>query len=149
MRTKDRIKATGEVFTPPELVEQMLDEIPLEKYTNPTSTFLDNSFGEGAFLLALKRRLCRYHEEEHVLNHMLFGVELMPDNHWVTCERLGVSAQHPHFVCADALSYHYRFDAPTGRELSEAPPPEGVEALFAGAEPQAPPPPTGLEALWA
>jgi hypothetical protein len=32
------------------------------------------------------------------------------------CERLGVSTDHPHYVCADALVYDYSFGEPVGLE---------------------------------
>ncbi len=38
-RTDERIDQTGEVFTPPELCKQMVDEIALDVIKNPKSTF--------------------------------------------------------------------------------------------------------------
>jgi len=117
-RSDDRINQTGEVFTPMSLVYQMIDEIPEETMRNPESTFLDNSFGSGNFLYGLLDRLTNKwgHDKQHVLDHMLYGVELMEDNHRETCERLGVPVDHPHFVCANALTYTYDFGEPTGLE---------------------------------
>lgn len=109
-RTKDRIDNTGEVFTPPELVHEMLNEIPEHKLKDPDAKFLDFCAGSGNFLLRLKELLCQYHSEEHVLNHMLYTIEYQEDNHKELCERLGVSVNHPHYVCADGLTYHYKFD---------------------------------------
>lgn len=115
-RSDERIKETQEVFTPQELVENMIDEISLETLQDPSSTFIDNSAGSGNFLVGLKNRLCQYHSEEHVLNHMLYAVEMMEDNHKELCERLGVSTNHPHYVCADALEYDYSFGELIGIE---------------------------------
>lgn len=115
-RTDERIDQTGEVFTPPELCKQMVDEIALDVIKNPKSTFLDNSAGSGNFVVALLNRLKEYHSEEHIVNNMLYVVELMEDNHKEICERLGVSTDHPHYVCADALTYHYRFTKTIGVE---------------------------------
>ena len=70
-RSDERIKETQEVFTPMELVEQMIDEIPEELLKDPSSTFIDNSAGCGNFLVGLKNRLCQYHSEQHVLDNML------------------------------------------------------------------------------
>jgi len=108
-RSDERIKETQEVFTPQELVESMIDDISLEILQDPNSTFIDNSAGCGNFLVGLKNRLLKYHTEEHILNHMLYAVEMMEDNHKELCARLGVSTTHPHYVCADALEYHYSF----------------------------------------
>ena len=109
-RSDERIDLTGEVFTPLELCDSMIDEIPLENLKNPNSKFLDPTAGNGNFLVALKTKLLNYHTEEHILNEMLYAVELMEDNHKELCERLGVSTTHPHYVCADALEYHYAFN---------------------------------------
>jgi hypothetical protein len=108
-RSDERIKETQEVFTPQELVESMIDDISLETLQDPKSTFIDNSAGCGNFLVGLKNRLLEYHTEDHILNHMLYAVEMMEDNHKELCARLGVSTTHPHYVCADALEYDYSF----------------------------------------
>jgi hypothetical protein len=108
-RSDERIKETQEVFTPQELVESMIDDISLETLQDPESTFIDNSAGCGNFLVGLKNRLLEYHTEDHILNHMLYAVEMMEDNHKELCARLGISTTHPHYVCADALEYDYSF----------------------------------------
>ncbi len=113
-RSDERIKKTQEVFTPQELVENMIDEISIEVLQDPNSTFIDNSAGSGNFLIGLKNRLCEYHDEKHVLNHMLYAVEMMEDNHKELCGRLGVATDHPHYVCHDALTYDYSFGEPVG-----------------------------------
>ena len=115
-RSDDRIDATGEVFTPMELCKQMVSELPESLLKNPESTFLDNAAGSGNFMVALKDELLKYHSSEHILNNMLYAVELMEDNHKEMCERLGVNVQHPHFVCANALEYDYSFGNPVGLE---------------------------------
>ena len=108
-RSDERIKETQEVFTPQELVEEMVNEIPENLLKDPESTFIDNSAGCGNFLVGLRDKLLQYHTEDHILNHMLYAVEMMEDNHKELCTRLGVSIDHPHYVCADALEYDYSF----------------------------------------
>ena len=108
-RSNERIDETGEVFTSLELCRKMVSEIPEEILINPESTFLDNSAGNGNFLIALKEELLKYHKQEHILNHMIYAVELMEDNHKELCERLGVDITHPHYICHDALTYDYSF----------------------------------------
>jgi hypothetical protein len=115
-RSDERIKETQEVFTPKELVERMIDDIPLSTLQDPNSTFIDNSAGCGNFIVALKERLCLYHPEEHVIDNMLYAVELMEDNHKELCQRLGIPTSHPHYVCHDALTYDYSFGEPVGVE---------------------------------
>ena len=115
-RSDERIKVTQEVFTPMELVESMIDDIDNQLLQDSKSTFIDNSAGCGNFLIALKNRLLEYHSEEHILNHMLYAVEMMEDNHKEMCQRLGVPIDHPHYVCHDALTYDYGFGEPVGLE---------------------------------
>jgi ubiquinone/menaquinone biosynthesis C-methylase UbiE len=109
----DRVKKTGEVFTPIDLCVRMIREIPKEKLINPDSTFLDNSCGDGNFLVALLKILSKYHDREHVLSNMIYGVDLMPDNVARVKERLGLTPDHTgwnHIVCADGLTYDYEFN---------------------------------------
>ena len=115
-RSDERIDLTGEVFTPMELCNIMVDEIPLNILKNPDSKFLDNSAGSGNFLIVLRERLKEYHSEEYIVNNMLYAVELMKDNHKEMCNRLGVPVDHKHYVCYDALKYDYSFGEPVGLE---------------------------------
>ena len=115
-RSDERIAQTGEVFTPLEVCKAMVDTIPESELSDPSSTFIDPSAGHGNFIVALRDKLLEYHNEKHIIDNMLFAVELMPDNHSELCERIGVSTDHPHYVCADALTYDYGFGQPVGLE---------------------------------
>ena len=115
-RSDERIKETGEVFTPPELCAQMVSEIPQSVLQNKNSTFLDNSAGCGNFLLALQTELLKYHDLTHINDNMLYAVEFMEDNHAELCKNVGVPVDHPHYVHADALEYDYSFGEPIGVE---------------------------------
>ena len=113
-----RVKLTGEVFTPIDLCMKMVKEIPAEKLGDPNAKFLDNSCGDGNFLVALVTVLKNYHPVDHVLNNMVYGVDLMPDNVAAAKERLrkyglkeDMVGWH-HIVCADGLSYDYEFEVP-------------------------------------
>jgi ubiquinone/menaquinone biosynthesis C-methylase UbiE len=108
-RGGDRVKKTGEVFTPLDLCIKMIKQIPQHILEDPESTFLDNSCGDGNFLVALTKVLGKYHDKQHIVDNMIYGVDLMPDNIAQVKRRLGVSEDHPHFVCADALTYDYTF----------------------------------------
>ena len=116
-RGKARVKKTAEVFTPMDLCLEMVREIPEEKLKNPDTTYLDNSAGDGNFLAALYEVLTKEygHDGTHVLNHQLYGVELMPDNVSTIRDRLNILPGTPawdHIVCADALTYDYSFTPP-------------------------------------
>ena len=115
-RTDERIDSTGEVFTPTELCASMVSEIPESILKNPKSTFIDNSAGCGNFMVALQTELLKYQDLTHINDNMLFAVELMEDNHAEMCNKLGVSVDHPHYVCANALEYDYSFGEPVGLE---------------------------------
>ncbi len=47
----------GEVFTPSELVREMLDKIPSNVWENPESKFLDPCMGKGTFIVEIVKRL--------------------------------------------------------------------------------------------
>lgn len=73
IRSEERIKENGEVFTPPELVEYMLDELNID-WSNPPQdkNFLDPTCGDGNFLVELVKRgipICN-----------VYGIDLMGDN---------------------------------------------------------------------
>jgi len=115
-RSDERIAETQEVFTPTELCNEMVNEISEEQLKDPTSTFLDNSAGSGNFIIALIDKLSEYHDRQYVIDHMVYAVELMEDNHKELCGRVGVDLDHPHYVCHDALTYDYSFGEPVGVE---------------------------------
>ena len=115
-RSDERLKVSGEFFTPLSLCSKIVNEIPLEVLKNPESKFLDSSAGNGNFLLVLTSVLKEYHSEEHIKDRMLYAIELMEDNHKELCERLGVSVDHKHYICANALEYDYSFGEPVGLE---------------------------------
>jgi hypothetical protein len=108
-RSDERINATSEVFTPANICVEMVSNIPKSMLKDAKSTFIDDSAGSGNFLIALRDELAKYHDLDHVLNNMLYAVELMEDNHAEMCQRLGVSIDHPHYVCANSLEYDYSF----------------------------------------
>ncbi len=108
-RGEARVKQTGEVFTPVDLCVKMIKQIPEDILRNPDSTFLDNSCGDGNFLVALVKVLSKYHDRDHIVNQMIYGVDLMPDNIAEVKRRLGVPSDHPHFVCHDGITYDYSF----------------------------------------
>ena len=109
IRSDDRIRETGEVFTPEHICDQMVDNIPEYILRNPQSKFIDNSAGCGNFLVALLNKLTQYHSRDHVVNHMIYAVELMEDNHREVCERMGVPIDHEHYINANALEYNNLF----------------------------------------
>ena len=115
-RDKLRVKSTGEIFTPTDLVQEVLDNMPQEQFVDPTKTFLDPSCGDGQFLgEVLIRKLENGIDFEQALS-TIYGVDLMEDNVELCRERLLCGREdlrhivEQNIVCADGLRYHYRFD---------------------------------------
>ncbi|NJO61100.1 MAG: SAM-dependent DNA methyltransferase [Richelia sp. RM2_1_2] len=87
MKSTDRKKQLGEVFTPPQLVNEMLDQLPSDQFTTPTKLFLDPTCGNGNFLVeVLKRKLPHTTRKQALLT--TFGADLMFDNCVETILRL-------------------------------------------------------------
>jgi len=79
-KRQERKKQTAEDFTPDFLVQEMLDKLPPESWSDVSKTFLDNSAGNGNFLVAvLQRKLDHGHDPLQALS-TIYGVELMYDN---------------------------------------------------------------------
>lgn len=115
-REKNRVKSTGEVFTPTSLVQDTLNKIANEQFTDTSKTFLDPSCGDGQFLgEVLIRKMENGSTFEQALS-TIYGVDLMEDNVDLCCERLLCGRKdlrhivEQNIVCADGLRYHYRFD---------------------------------------
>jgi len=115
-RTKSRVKATGEIFTPTPLVREVLDNMPPELFTDPTKTFLDNSCGDGQFLgEVLIRKMENGSTFEQALSS-IYGVDLMKDNIVECRKRLlcgRTDLEHivvRNIVCHDAMTYDYSFN---------------------------------------
>ena len=115
-RTQARIKATGEVFTPTELVQTVLSKMPQELFEDASKTFLDNSCGDGQFLgEVLIRKIENGSTVEQALS-TIYGVDLMQDNVDLCRERLlcgRTDLAHiveRNIVCHDALTYDYSFN---------------------------------------
>jgi len=115
-REQARVKATGEVFTPTPLVQEVLEKLPIEYFADNTKTFLDPSCGDGQFLgEVLIRKIENGIDFETALS-TIYGVDLMQDNVELCRERLLCGRDdlrhivERNIVCADGLRYHYRFD---------------------------------------
>ena len=83
---KDRF---GEVFTPPALIDEMFDKLPVEVWSNPDLKWLDPANGIGNFPMIAFTRLDeglkdkikdKKKRHEHIIKNMLYMVELNPKN---------------------------------------------------------------------
>ena len=77
--------SNDEVFTPPAVVNQMLDMLPAELWSNPDATFLDPACKTGIFLREIAKRLMAGLEAEipdreeranHIFTQQLFGIAI-------------------------------------------------------------------------
>ncbi len=77
--------SNDEVFTPPEIVNQMLDMLPQELFRNPDTTFLDPSAKTGVFLREIAKRLIVGLEPQfpdlqerldHIFHHQVYGIAI-------------------------------------------------------------------------
>lgn len=75
--------SNDEVFTPPQVVSQMLDMLPAELFRSTKTTFLDPVSKSGVFLREIAKRLMEgladeipdIHERaDHIFTHQLFGI---------------------------------------------------------------------------
>lgn len=114
-RDRARVKATGEVFTPTPLVQEILDRLDPTLFKDAEKTFLDPSCGDGQFLgEVLIRKLENGIPFEKALQ-TVYGVDLMQDNIDLCRERLLCGREdlrdivERNIVCADALTYNYTF----------------------------------------
>lgn len=86
---KDKSDKLGEVFTPFELIDEMLDQIPQEYFSDPTKTFFDPCAGKGNFPVKIIQRLMVGLEElfpskldryKHIVENQLFMAEYQPES---------------------------------------------------------------------
>ena len=88
-RDKQRIQSTAEIFTPTDLVIEMLNNIDINRLGSG-KTILDPACGDGQFLTAIKWVKVYVHQmtEEGALQD-IYGVDIMRDNVDLCKKRLG------------------------------------------------------------
>lgn len=81
-------KLYGEVFTPTELINDILDELDnyyikqhnVSIFSISHYKWFDPSNGIGNFLIVIYLRLIKYHSEKHILENMLYSSEINSKN---------------------------------------------------------------------
>ncbi len=77
--------SNDEVFTPPDVVNQMLDLLPQELFQNPNTKFLDPACKTGVFLREIAKRLLVGLEDkipdlqeriDHIFHNQLYGIAI-------------------------------------------------------------------------
>lgn len=75
MRVDDRAFA-GEVTTPVELVNDMLDKLPVEVFKSSSTTFCDPCFGNGTFIIEIIKRLRKHGHSMENIQRRIYGCEI-------------------------------------------------------------------------
>jgi type I restriction-modification system DNA methylase subunit len=87
--TYEKRKDNDEVFTPPHLIEEMLDKLDPSVWSDPTKTWLDPCAGIGNFSVLILKRLMEGLKtwqpngelrKKHILEKMLYHVEMNPES---------------------------------------------------------------------
>jgi type I restriction-modification system DNA methylase subunit len=128
-RDQSRVKSTGEVFTPNEAVQKMLNRVPDEFFNDPKKTAIDPACGDGEWLAEiLWRKLNNGHDFDTALSS-IYGVDIMEDNilecrRRLLCEREDlrhiVECNIVHYKTG-SLEYDFSFNGTnmTNEELDE------------------------------
>ena len=80
IKTKKRVKEQGEVFTPRQLVNEMLDTLPKDLAKDKTKTYLDPACGSGNILVEVLDRKIQHGSTPLQALQTTYGVDIMPDN---------------------------------------------------------------------
>jgi type I restriction-modification system DNA methylase subunit len=125
--TYEKRKDNDEVFTPNSLINDMLDKLPEEVWSNPTKTWLDPCAGLGNFSVQVLKRLMvglsqwEPNEEarkKHILECMLFHVEMNPESVAKLQKVLNPESKYTLNVhCGDFLAYTDAMDSKKGKPL--------------------------------
>ena len=91
--------SNDEVFTPPEVVNQMLDMLPEELFQSKETTFLDPACKTGVFLREIAKRLLQYQlpnyqEKMTKINSKLRGDMMLLTEEEIFLERLQKTIDH-------------------------------------------------------
>lgn len=95
VKSSDRVRDLGEVFTPSGTIQEMLDLLPRKMWNvHPSTTFLEPACGDGNFLVAiLDRKLERLSED--------FEAQLLPS---------GADIESAQFHALEAIASIYAID---------------------------------------
>jgi hypothetical protein len=110
---KEKKDKNGEVFTPMELIEEMLDKLPASVWKNPELKWLDPANGIGNFPMVVYNRLLDHlpdtyegsystvnGKKKHIIEKMLYMIEIDPANIKISKKIFGSNAN---ISCANFL----------------------------------------------
>ena len=104
--------SNDEVFTPPKIVNNILDMLPQEIFRNPNTKFLDPCCKSGVFLREIAKRLIKGLEDRfpdlqtrlnHIYTKQLYGIATTELTHLLTKRSLYCSknANNKYSICTD------------------------------------------------
>jgi|694.fasta_scaffold66156_6 adenine-specific DNA-methyltransferase len=114
--TKQAIKNRGEVFTPEHLVEEMLSKVPRDYFTSAEKTMLDNSCGNGNFLVKILEWRIKNGISQLESLKTIYGIELDENNAKECKERLSLGSKdaeiwkilNHNIICANTLDPNHK-----------------------------------------
>ena len=115
----------GEIFTPTELVDQMLSHLDKSIFTDCKKTVIDSGCGNGQILASVLYHRCLNGMNFEDALSTIYGVDINLKNVQITRERLLCGQEdlrhivEKNIVCHDALTYDYSFNG-TNKNKSEA-----------------------------
>ena len=111
-RMTDRVKETGEIFTPTDLVVEMLMGQPSSLFA-PGKTVVDPACGDGQFLVAVKwLKVIEFNMSQDEALEDIYGVDIMRDNVDLCKKRL----EGGNIVMGNTLEPNIRLDEQTIEE---------------------------------
>ena len=111
-RMSDRVKATGEVFTPTDTVIEMIESIGVDNYSKGKSV-LDPACGDGQLLVTVKcLKVLHFGMSDEAALNDIYGVDIMRDNVDLCKKRLGGGT----IMMGDTLRPENRLDEQTEEE---------------------------------
>jgi type I restriction-modification system DNA methylase subunit len=88
-RMSERVKKTGEFFTPTDLVIEILQKMDINTFA-PSKTVIDPACGDGQFLVPVKYlKIIHFGMSEEDALKDIYGVDIMRDNVDTCKKRLG------------------------------------------------------------
>lgn len=79
IKSKERVKDLGEVFTPESLVFKMLDKLPLSAWEK-NKTFFEPSCGTGNILIVIFKQKIKNGSTPLEALNTIYGIDIMEDN---------------------------------------------------------------------
>ncbi len=110
---KERKELYGEVFTPFSLIDKIISLIPIENFKNKNKKWLDIGAGSGYFSIFLYFKLFENLNsqfknldecKEHIINNMIYMVEIQENNYELLRELFGEKAN---IINDDFINYNF------------------------------------------